>query len=264
MPEFSIGFVTVTALDVLDILLVSFLFYKLYKAFRSTVVVQVVVLLLVVFLVYRVVEVLKMDLLLTLLNQFLSLGSIALVVVFSPEIRRFFLGFSQNTVVANLRRRLAGNYISREVEYQEIIEACDTLSSARTGAIVVLERATALAHIEQTGDRIGAVVSKRLLLSIFNRTSPLHDGAVLIRGDQIVAARCVLPISDDPDLPPELGMRHRAALGITEVSDAAAVIVSEETGKVSVAVGGRLKRNLSGEELLNFFHTLEDREFALV
>jgi diadenylate cyclase len=261
---YKIGFLTLTLLDILDILVVSFLLYKLYKAFRTTIVVQVVALLLVVFLLYRFVEVLKMDLLLAVLNQVLGLGSIALVVVFAPEIRRFFLGFSQNAFFSALRKRLSGAYVSRATEYREIIEACDTLSAGRTGAIIVLERTTSLQHIEQTGDRINADVSKRLLLSIFNRTSPLHDGAVLIRGTQIVAARCVLPISDDPDLPPELGMRHRAALGITEVSDAAAVIVSEETGKVSVVYAGRLKRNLSAEELLNFFHTVEDRDFSVV
>lgn len=264
MKLFEIGFLSVTFIDVIDILLVAFLLYKLYKAFRRTIVVQVLTVLLLLFLFYRVVEVLKMDLLLAILDQVLSLGAIALVVVFAPEIRRFFLTFSQTSFLGTLRKRLTGKYMPKDVEYQEIIDACSTLASARTGAILVLEGTTALEHIEKTGDYINADVSKRLLLSIFNRTSPLHDGAVLIRGDQIIAARCVLPISDDPDLPAELGLRHRAALGITEVTDAAAVIVSEETGKISVAINGRLKRNLSGEELLNFLHTFDEREKQLV
>lgn len=260
MELFKLGFLSVTLLDVLDILIVAFLLYRLYKAFQRTVVVHVLTSLLVLFLLYRVVQVLKMDLLLVIMDQALSLGAIALVVVFAPEIRRFFLTFSQTSLIATLRKRLTGQYIPREVEYKEIIDACSTLASARTGAILILEGNTPLEHIEKTGDTINGNVSKRLLLSIFNRTSPLHDGAVLIRGDRIVAARCVLPISDDPDLPAELGLRHRAGLGITEVTDAAAVIVSEETGKVSVAIAGRLKRNLSGEELLQFLHNFQERE----
>jgi diadenylate cyclase len=261
---FSVGFLKVTLLDVIDILVVAFLMYKVYKVFQRTVVAQIIGLILVLFLIYRLVEVLKLDLLKAVLDQVISIGVIALVVVFAPEIRRFFVSISQTPFLSAVRKRFSGTYISKETEYQEIIEACETLASSKTGAIIVLEGTNELGHIEKTGDQIMAVVSKRLLLSIFNRTSPLHDGAVLIRADQIVAARCVLPISDDPDLPAELGMRHRAALGITEVTDAAAVIVSEETGKVSVAYAGRIKRNLSGEELLNFLHNVEGQERKLV
>ena len=146
----------------------------------------------------------------------------------------------------------------------DLIQAAESLAAARTGALIVIMRETDLSHIIETGDMMNAELSLRLLISIFNVTSPLHDGAAIVRGNQIVAARCVLPVSDDPDIPPELGLRHRAALGLTEVSDAAAIVVSEETGKISVALNGRIKRNLSGEELNQFLSNLHLADTSLM
>lgn len=252
MELFKLGFLSVRLLDVADILAVAFVIYRAYKAFQRTVVFQLLLAILALFVLWQVAEYLDLLLLRALLNQVVQIGAIVLVVVFAPEIRRYLIHISQTTTIWTLRRQLGGGFNPTEQQYRELIDACDTLAATRTGAIIVLEGENDIRHIEETGDVINAEMSKRLLISIFNRTSPLHDGAVLIRGSQILAARCVLPISDDPDIPAELGMRHRAALGITEVSDAAAIVVSEETGKIAVAQGGRLKRNLSNDELYAF------------
>lgn len=254
MELFKIGFLTVRLLDLIDIVAVGFVLYKLYKLFARTLVVQVLIGFILLFVTWRVVDALNMILLKSLLDQVIQIGAIALVVVFAPEIRRFLIAFSQNATLFNLGRQLQAAATLAEAQVNELIEACQSLATSHTGAIILIEADTDLRHIEATGDTINADVSRRLLLSIFNKTSPLHDGAVLIRGTQIVAARCVLPISDDPDIPAELGLRHRAALGLTEVSDALAIVISEETGKIAMARAGRLKRNLSADEL---YATLE-------
>ncbi len=256
MELFKIGFLSVRLLDVLDVALVAFLLYRLYKLFARTLVVQVIIGFILLFLAWRVVDALNMILIKSLLDQVIQIGAIALVVVFAPEIRRFLITFSQNAAAFNLGRQLRAAANLAESQMNELIEACQTLATNHTGAIILIEGVTDLREIEATGDSINGDVSKRLLLSIFNKTSPLHDGAVLVRGTQIVAARCVLPISDDPDIPAELGLRHRAALGITEVSDALAIVVSEETGKIAMARAGRIKRNLSADELYATLDTL--------
>ncbi len=261
MELFKIGFLSVRLLDVIDILVVATLIYFLYNRFRRTVLIQLLFILLVLFGCWRLAEALNMTLVKSVLDQVLQFGAIALVVVFAPEIRRFIISAGQMSILSRLQGRV---HESTEEQFKEIIDATENLAASHTGAIILIEGNNDLSHIEQTGDAIGAGVSKRLLMSIFSPASPLHDGAVLIRGGQIVAARCVLPISDDPDIPAELGMRHRAALGITEVSDAAAIVVSEETGKVAATVAGRIKRNLSSEELYSFLSNYYEDEQAVV
>jgi diadenylate cyclase len=264
MELFRIVFIPFTVIDVLDITAVAFLLYRLYKFFRKSSLIQLLVLLVGVFILVRVVELLHMELLDTLLTQFLQIGLLALVVIFGPELRRAFLGFSRNTILERLRRQIGGKDLPREDDIREIVEALTEMSGTRMGSIIVLEGNTSLASYAATGDGLNAAVSKRLLVSIFNPKSPLHDGGVLVRGNSIIAARVVLPVSDDPDLPPELGLRHRSALGITEVSDAAALISSEESGKISVAYEGRLKRNLSADELTQFMRSFYDVEAPTV
>jgi uncharacterized protein (TIGR00159 family) len=260
MELFRIVFIPFSVVDVLDITAVAFVLYRLYKFFRNSSLIQLLVLLVGVFVLVRVVELLHMELLDTLLTQFLQIGLLALIVIFGPELRRAFLGFSRNTILERLRRQIGGKDLPREADIREIVEALVEMSRSRTGCIMVLEANTSLASYAATGDDLNAAVSKRLLASIFNPKSPLHDGAVIIRGSHIVAARVVLPVSDDPDLPPELGLRHRSALGITEVTDAAALISSEESGKISVAYEGRLKRNLSEDELTQFLRNYYELE----
>lgn len=255
MELFKLGFFVVRLTDVADIGVVAFLLYKMYKLFQRTIVLQVLVAFMLVFVVWKVADALNMLLLKSLLDQLIQVGAIALVVVFSPEVRRFLVTFTQRASILNLGLQLRQATNLAETQIQELIEACQSLANQHTGAIILIEGESDLRHIEQTGDMINADLSKRLLLSIFNKMSPLHDGAVVVRGTQIVAARCVLPISDDPDVPAELGLRHRAALGMTEVSDALAIVISEESGKIAVARAGRIKRNLSADELYTYIDT---------
>jgi diadenylate cyclase len=251
MELFRIGFISFSLIDLVDILLVSFLFYRLHHALRNTLAVPLITLLLLAFVLMRVVELFNFVVLGRIFQEFLQVGTIAIVVIFAPELRRLALGIGSRTLFERFRRRL-GQDITDSLSHDEIISAVEEMAESRTGAIIVLVGNTNMQQYIDTGDVINAKVSKRLLISIFSPKSPLHDGAVLIKGDTIVAARVVLPVSDDPDIPPELGLRHRSALGISEVSDAEAIVVSEETGKVSFAARGRLKRNLSGAELRQF------------
>ncbi|MBX3101220.1 MAG: diadenylate cyclase CdaA [Bacteroidetes bacterium] len=251
MELFKIGFISFSLIDLVDISLVSFLFYRLHRALRNTLAIPLISLLLVVFVIMRIVDLFNFAVLGRIFHEFLQVGTLALVVIFAPELRRMALGIGNRSFFERYRRRL-GQGIAANLSYDEIIEAVEEMADTRTGAIIVLVGNTNMQQYIDTGDVINAKVSKRLLISIFNRKSPLHDGAVLISGDTIVAARVVLPVSDDPDIPPELGLRHRSALGISEVTDSEAIVVSEETGKVSFAARGRLKRNLSAAELRQF------------
>ena len=248
------GFLPVTLLDLVDVAAVSFLLYRSYLWLRRTAALQVVLVLLGLYILLRTVEIANLLLLRNILELVLQVGLLAAVIIFAPELRRALIALTQSPFFQQLRRKMSGGapLVNEHPEQEEVISAIFALAEHRMGAILVLIRDTDLSHIAESGDRINARVSKRLLMSIFNVKSPLHDGAVLLRDGEIVAARTVLPVSDDPDIPPELGLRHRSALGITEVSDAGAIIASEETGKVAVALAGRLKRNLSEEELRQF------------
>ncbi len=253
MTLFEIGFVSVRLIDLLDILLVGLLIFSLQRLFKRGFFLQLLLAFLGLILIWRTVELLDMELLSAIFREVARYGALGVLILFAPQIRRGLaqIEFGRNPLMERFRRQLTGTATSEATE-QQIISAVTYLADNRTGAIIVLMGDNELQKVRSSGDSIQAEVSKRLLESIFNIRSPLHDGAVLIKDNKILAARCVLPISDDPDIPPELGLRHRSALGVSEISDALAIIVSEETGKVSVAEGGRLKRNLSEEELKQF------------
>lgn len=263
MELFAIGFLKVRLLDLVDMALVSVLVYRLLLLLRRNILIMTLLLFLAVYALWRVADFLHMILINTILREFLQIAVVGLVVIFAPELRRALLTFSRSNLVERFRSFLNPSS-SPTLNNAELIQAAESLASTRTGALVVILRENDLEHIIETGDRIDAALSKRLLESIFHPKSPLHDGAVVVKGNTIVAARCVLPISDDPDIPPELGLRHRAALGLTELSDAAAIVVSEETGKISVALNGRIKRNLSAEELNQFLNNLHLGETPLI
>jgi uncharacterized protein (TIGR00159 family) len=252
MELFRLGFLAFRLVDLLDVLLMATIGYQIYRVFRNSALLQLLIILALVFFLWRLVGVFDLILLKTFLGESIRIGSLALIVIFAPEIRRVLLSLAQNTLFERFRRQLSENLSLRE-NYDEIIAAMESMSASRTGAIILLVRSDDLSHIEQTGDLINADISRRLLLSIFNKTSPLHDGAVLINNNQISAVRCVLPISDDPNIPAEFGLRHRAAIGITEVSDAVALVVSEETGMMSIATEGKIRKNMNADSLRKFF-----------
>jgi diadenylate cyclase len=246
-------FINMRFFDVIDILLVSYLMYQLYILIRGTVALNIFIAIFLFYLVWLIVKALNMELMGNILQQVISVGSIALIIVFQQEIRRFlvFVGTRYLSRTITFSKAFSINLQEqRSVKIKSIANACKRMSESKTGALMVLTRKSKLDMYAQTGEILNAVTSTRLLESIFFKNSPMHDGAVIVVDDKIYAARCVLPVSDNPNIPADLGMRHRAALGITEHADALVVVVSEETGEIAVADGGVLTNNLSKEDLL--------------
>jgi diadenylate cyclase len=256
MELFHFGFLSVRLLDLLDILIVAFLLYKIYELLKGTSAMSIFIGIMAIYLLWWLfVRVLDMQLLGALLGQVMSVGVIALIIVFQQEVRRFLILLGTNTFIGKTtlpKKIFNWNFraaAKTELNINAVVRACSGMSKIKTGALIVLGRTTDMKFYESTGDLMDADVSKRLLESIFFKNSPLHDGAVIIENNKIKAARCVLPVTDNTELPAHYGMRHRAALGITEQSDALAIIVSEETGQISLAADGKIYNNLSPEEL---------------
>lgn len=247
-------------LDFVDVLLVSLLLFQLYRILRGSVAINIFIGILSVYFLWLIMRALKMQLLSTILGQFIGVGVIAIIIVFQQELRRFLLligtsGFLGKGTWRQAFKAIKENSKSSQLDVLAIVRACKNMSTTNTGAIIILQNKTDLSFYINTGDTIQAQVNMRLIESIFYKNSPLHDGAVIISDNEIMAARCVLPISDNPDLPSDIGMRHRAAVGVTESTDAIAIIVSEQTGKISVAKNGTLKLDLNGDELKAYLET---------
>jgi len=242
-------------LDVLDILLVAVIIYYIYSLIKGTIAVNILMGVALFYGIYLVVKQLEMRLLTEIFGGFISVGSIALIVVFQQEIRRFLLHVGKN--ISMRRKKVFLNFIgarkTAQIDHSEqikpIIDACKSMSKSKTGALLVFSRYFDEEYYQSSGEYIDAPVSKRLLESIFFKNNPLHDGAVVIVDFRIMTASSVLPLSDSEDLPPQFGLRHRAAIGVTEVSEAVAVVVSEETGEISFAKDGNVNMNISPEEL---------------
>lgn len=249
---FSIGFLEVKWVDIVDILLVSILLYQVYKLMRGSVALSIFFGFLTLYLLFLVVKAAQMELLTAILGQFMGVGVLAVIILFQQEIRRFLL-FVGKTTTLN-RDNFLGGFWRRQEDNEKlnvtpIIDACKSLSGSNTGALIVFSKNSGLKFYAESGDEIDAVVSKRLLLSIFNKYSPLHDGAVIIHKGKIKAARCILPVTERDNLPAEFGLRHRAAIGMTELTDTLIVVVSEETGQMSAVQSGHIYHNLPAKEL---------------
>lgn len=242
--------------DAIDILLVAFLLYYVYRLMRDSRSLNVFIGILVFVVVWIFVSlVLEMRLLGTILDKLVSVGVIALIVLFQEDIRKvlYTLGAHQRM------RRLSNLFTSKnsrekkrsnvKQDIMPVVMACMNMSRNKVGALIVFERAMPLDETISTGDRINASINQRLIENIFFKNSPLHDGAVIISDHHIKAAGCILPVSHDLDIPKELGLRHRSAMGISQESDALAIVVSEETGAISIAVHGEFRLHLSAEEL---------------
>lgn len=241
--------------DALDILLVSVLLYQLYKIIKGTVAVNVFIGIILIYLFGLIVEAAQMKLLSTIVRQVLGVGAIALIILFQQEIRKFLILISiksynstQAKLLFNLIPFFRKNNTSSS-KYKPILNACFNMCTSNTGALIVVGKSSDLSFYISTGDAINADVNVRLLENIFFKNSPLHDGAVIIEKDKIIAARCVLPVTENEEFPPHLGMRHRAAAGISELSDSIVLIVSEESGTVGYAKNGKLFNNMSKEDL---------------
>jgi uncharacterized protein (TIGR00159 family) len=247
-----IGFLDFTWVDLLDVLLVALLLFQLYQLLKGSIALRIFLGLLFLYLIYLIVKAANMQLLSTILGQFAGVGVLAAIVLFQQEIRKFLLligkstSLNDNKLFENLpwRKGTEGSF-----DLTPVIEAVRQLSSSHTGALLVFPKTSELRFYAESGDAIDAELSKRLLLAIFNKTSPLHDGAVIIALGRIKAARCILPVTDNPDLPAHFGLRHRAALGMSETTDSVVVVVSEETGQISLVVSGAMASNLTPNEL---------------
>ncbi|MEL7148841.1 MAG: diadenylate cyclase CdaA [Bacteroidota bacterium] len=253
---FNIGFLEIRWVDFIDVLLVSILIYQVYKLMRGSVAIKVFLGFLSLYLIFLVVRAAHMELLTIILGQFMGVGIIALIILFQQEIRKFLLLLGKTTVfeegrviegVKRLWRQNKGLNVLSEVT--PVVEAAKTLGGTNTGALIVYSRNSALKFYAESGDYLEAIISKRLLLSIFNKYSPLHDGAVIIHQGRVVAARCILPVTDRDDIPARYGLRHRAAVGMSEATDTLVIVVSEETGQFSAMRNGKVSNNLSAQEL---------------
>jgi uncharacterized protein (TIGR00159 family) len=247
------AFITIRFLDILDILLVAFLLYQIYNLIRGTTAINIFIGIFSLYLLWLLVKALNMDLLSSILGQVIGVGVIALLIVFQQEIRRFLLIISTRYIRSKKfsieRFFLFGEKKDSNLNIDAIVNACSNMSAFKTGALIAITKKSDLLSFIKTGDIINADTTSRLLESIFFKNSPLHDGAVIIKEDRIAAARCVLPTSERLDLPPQFGMRHRAALGITEKTDAIVVLVSEETGAISFAKDENIESNIGPNRL---------------
>ena len=238
--------------DFIDILLVAFLLYYTYKLMKASGSINVFTGVLVFIMIWLVVsQVLEMKLLGTILDKLVSVGVLALIILFQEEIRRFLLTLGSHRHVRALVRFFTGNK-KKEATHDDImpiVMACLSMGKQKVGALIVIEHNMPLDDVVRTGEIIDANINQRLIENIFFKNSPLHDGAMVISKQRIKAAGCILPVSHNLDIPKELGLRHRAAMGISQVSDAHAVIVSEETGGISVAYKGQFFLRLTAEEL---------------
>jgi uncharacterized protein (TIGR00159 family) len=257
------GFLQIRLLDVVDILLVAFILYELYNLLKGSVSINIFFGIVALFFIWRVTDALQMELLREILGAFFSVGLIALFIIFQPEIRQFLLTLGKSDFIQRRRKRFLFWRITEVAPYiadiDKIVHACQKMSNIKQGALIVLARLHELRAIKETGQGLNAEISVELLENIFFPNSPLHDGAVVIGENKIQAARCILPISKSTELPPNTGLRHKAAVGVTEQSDAIAIVVSEQTGKISYAYEGKLVRNVQPAALQAF---LEEKMMA--
>jgi diadenylate cyclase len=246
----------ITTLDIIDIVLVAFIMFQLYRLIRGTAAFSIFIGIFFIYLFWLVVKALNMELITALLGQIMGVGAIALIIVFQQELRRFLLVIGNRYI---FRRWFSpGSFFSpvkdgqgNPRESEEIVRACESMSLKKTGALIVIGRRSSLHIFAEAGEMLKAQISAELLETIFFKNTPLHDGAVLIEGDIILAARCPLPITDQVSLPPHFGMRHRAAVGMSEHSDALIVVVSEESGSISVVDNGQIREKITANELRN-------------
>lgn len=242
------GFLKMSFVDILDILLVALIIYQVFRWIRGSSAMSIFLAILGLYVIRVIVAAMNMRLMSAIMETVLDVGVIALIVIFQPEIRRVLTKFGSRYrlstkgkgILNKLFGKAEGKLGSEAVK--ELTEACRSMSLEKTGALIVLQHSIDLDYITDTGDKIDANINRRLLMNLFFKNSPLHDGAVIINNGRIVAARCTLPITQKTDIPPTFGMRHKAAIGITEETDADVIVISEETGHISFVKSGQVTR----------------------
>lgn len=252
-------FIQIKVLDIIDIVLVAFLLYQLYHIIKGTVAINIFIGIFIFYMVWLLVKALNMQLLSIFMGQIIGVGVIALIIVFQQEIRRFLLlvgtRSAQNRIFPFEKMIFGRIGQVNRIDTTQLTDVCFDLASKKTGALIVIARKSGIELYARTGDILNADFSTVLIETIFHKKSPLHDGAVIIRESRIYAARCVLPVTDKTNLPSKYGLRHKAAIGMSENTDSIIVIISETSGKISVAKTGEIKTVISKKELLEYLNT---------
>ena len=254
-------FLKVSFIDLIDIILVSILIYQIYKLIKGTVAINIFLALAGIYLIWKIVSALQFQLLSEILGQFMGLGVLIIAIVFQQELRKFLMLIGRAKIINN-KGLLKFNFNIKDkntLNISAISKACQHMSEQKTGAIIIITQIDDLAVFCETGISMDSKLSHPILESIFFKNSPLHDGAIIIRNNIIISARCVLPLSNSSELPNHLGMRHKAAVGITEESDAIAIIVSEESGLISYAKNGQLSNKRTAQQLDQFLNRIFSR-----
>ncbi len=233
--------------DILDIIIVAILLTRLYRLIKGTSAFYIVLSITTIYVLWALARIFNMQMLSTVLGQVTGVGLIALIVVFQQEVRRFLMHFGNKYISSNLFKRSVIAQDSKIIE--EIVNACQSMSESYTGALIVMAKTEDLSDVMQTGDMIMSDIHRLMIESIFYKNSPLHDGAMIIVDNKIMAVRCVLPTTEMLGIPAYYGMRHKAAIGITEKTDATVVVVSEQTGKISFVSNGKIHRGITSIQL---------------
>lgn len=260
MKGLDFDFLKFTWINVLDIVLVAMLIYYIYSLIRNTLAVNLLLGMFIIVVLYRIIKALNLNLLPDIVDKavddkFISIGILSLIIIFQPEIRRFLLHIGKSTYLQKNKAWWGFLFGSKDLErdnllrIKPIIDACKSMKKTRTGALIVFVKYYDDELFTNSCELVDAKISKRLLESIFQKYSPLHDGAVVIAENKIKSASCILPLTDNDKLPPQFGLRHRAGIGVSETTDAVAVIISEETGEIAYAKQGRVRMNVSFGEL---------------
>ena len=250
----------ITWIDVLEVIILAFFIYRLLAWCKNSRAWTLLKGVLVIVVFFVIAALLQMSTILWLGEKLLSVALVAVVVLFQPELRKALDGLgsrSLSNVFRNMGLGKTGEKRFSDRTLNDMVKACYEMGAVKTGALIVIENKVNLSEYERTGIKLDSLLSRQLLINIFEKNTPLHDGAVVVRGDRIVAATCYLPISDSRAISKDLGTRHRAALGVSEATDATTIIVSEETGKVSVCNEGRLIHDISDEDLTNLLRTIQ-------
>jgi diadenylate cyclase len=257
MEIFRIYNIQFTLTNLVDFVLIGFIIYQLYRILKGSLAFNMMAGLLTIYVAWLIVHFFKMPLMEAMLGEFTKVGILAILIVFQQEIRRFLLLLGRGTLNhehRNIFRFLPWNWKVEKgfnTNYEEIVDVCETLARNNTGALLIFPRTSEMKFIGASGEVLDAMISKKLILSIFDKNSPLHDGAVIIANNRIKAANAVLPVSDNPEHQAKYGLRHLSAIGITEQTDAIAVIISEEKGTMAIAREGKITENMDRDQVLD-------------
>ena len=247
-------FLNLRILDIVDIVFVAILLFYLYKLVKGTVAVNIFVGIVIVYLIGKLTQLLQMELLSSVLGEFIGVGMFALIVVFQQEIRKFLLMIGSTNFTQRRKFLSQLKFVKDDTKINTninaIVKACETMGSSLTGALIIIQKSTNLDFVKNSGDKMNIEINQPILETIFYKNAPLHDGAAIVEGNKITATRVILPVSNDRSIPLRFGLRHRAAVGITEKTDALALVVSEETGQVSYIKDGEFVVFENTEELI--------------